>query len=112
MYQQLLNLAGVEAVVHFRDETGEPWEVHGYLSPDDIDRLTRLANDLKLVTQGHADQMALFAHQPGWTPARGWIVHGVHRSVCGVDSMVAVIENSRASLDEVMEGLAQVSFNV
>jgi roadblock/LC7 domain-containing protein len=110
MLKQLLDLKGVEAVAHFREESGEPWQVHGELSDTDARRLTRLAHDFKRMTQGHADQLALFVNQPGWTPANGWIVHGDQRSVCGVASMVAVVNNGEANLTDVMKGLAQEAF--
>ncbi|MFO7809397.1 DUF2173 family protein [Guyparkeria sp.] len=110
MLKQLLNLKGVQAVAHFREESGEPWQVHGELSDTDARRLTRLALDFKRMTQGHADQLALFVNQPGWTPANGWIVHGDQRTVCGMSSMVAVVDNAEANLTEVMKALAQESF--
>ncbi|MFO7582272.1 DUF2173 family protein, partial [Guyparkeria sp.] len=98
------------AVAHFREESGEPWEVHGELSDTDARRLTRLALDFKRMTQGHADQLALFVNEPGWTPANGWIVHGDQRTVCGMSSMVAVVDNAEANLTEVIRALAQESF--
>lgn len=110
MLKQLLELNGVEAVGHFREETGEPWEVHGNLSEVDARRMTRMALDFKRLTQGHADQLALFVNQPGWTPANGWIVHGDQRSACGVSSMVAIVNNAEADLTEVLKALARKSF--
>ena len=110
MLKQLLDLKGVQAVAHFREESGEPWQVHGDLSDEDARRLTRLAVDFKKMMGGHADQLAVFAGQPGWTPANGWIVHGDTRTVCSVDSMVAVVENQEANLNEVMKALAKESF--
>lgn len=110
MLKQLLDIKGVQAVAHFREESGEPWQVHGELSEADANRLTRLAHDFKRMTQGHADQLALFVNQPGWTPANGWIVHGDQRTVCGVASMVAVVDNAEGNLTEVMKGLAREAF--
>lgn len=110
MLKQLLNLDGVETVAHFREETGEPWQTHGILTDEDATRLSRLALDFKRMTQGHADQLALFVNEPGWTPANGWIVHGDSRSVCGVSSMVAVVNNVEANLTEVMQALAKEAF--
>jgi len=110
MLKQLLNLDGVETVAHFREESGDPWQIHGSLGEEDARRMTRLALDFKRMTQGHADQLALFVNEPGWTPANGWIVHGAERSVCGVSSMVALVKNDEANLTEVMRALAKESF--
>ncbi|MBN2873194.1 MAG: DUF2173 family protein [Halothiobacillaceae bacterium] len=110
MLNELLDIKGVLAVAHFREETGDPWQVHGELSETDGRRLSRLALDFKRMTQGYADQLALFVGQPGWTPANGWIVHGDQRTVCGMSSMVAVIQNGEANLTEVMKALADESF--
>ncbi len=110
MLKELLNLDGVETVAHFREETGEPWQVHGGLEGEEARRLTRLALDFKRLTQAHSDQLALFINDPGWTPANGWVVHGAERSVCGVNSMVAVFKNDQANITEVMRALAKESF--
>lgn len=110
MLKQLLDLKGVQAVAHFREETGEPWQVEGQLSGEDARRLTRLAVDFKEMTQGHADQLALFVNQPGWTPPNGWIVHGDTRTVCGVASIVAVVDSQEANLTEVMRAMAREAF--
>jgi len=109
MLNDMMNLKGVEAVAHYREESGEPWQAYGDLDRADVGRLTGLALDFKRMTQGHADQLAMFANQPGWTPANGWIVHGQERSVCGVNSLVAVVSNE-ANLTEVMRALAKESF--
>lgn len=110
MLKQLLDLKGVQAIAHFREESGEPWRVEGELSDQDARRLTRLAVDFKEMMQGHADQLALFVHQPGWTPANGWIIHGDTRTVCGVASFVVVVDSQEANLTEVMKALANEAF--
>lgn len=109
MLKRLMNLSGVEAVAHFR-ETGDLMEAYGDLSEAEKVRLARLALAYKRAIQGHADQLAMFVKDPGWTPANGWIAHGDRRSVCGVSSIVAVVDNEQADLTEVMREMGREIF--
>lgn len=109
MLKRLMDLRGVEAVAHVRED-GELMMAYGNLKDDEMARLARLALAYKRMIMGHSDQLAVFVGQPGWTPANGWIAHGVDRSVCGVSSLVAVVDNDRANLTEVMRALGKEVF--
>jgi roadblock/LC7 domain-containing protein len=108
MIKRLLALDGVSVVCHFRDD-GALVEGYGMLGEEMMQRLAKFAHDYKRMVQGNTDQFSMFTQLPGWTPPGGWIVRGKMASVCSVGNLVCFINNSEASLNEVMKELAEVS---
>ena len=108
MIKRLLALDGVSVVCHFRDD-GALVEGYGILGEEMMERLARFAHDYKRMVQGNTDQFSMFTQLPGWTPPGGWIVRGKMASVCSVGNLVCFVDNSEASLNEVMKELAEVS---
>ena len=108
MIKRLLALDGVSVVCHFRDD-GALVEGYGILGEEMMERLARFAHDYKRMVQGNTDQFSMFTQLPGWTPPGGWIVRGTMASVCSFGNLVCFVDNSEASLNEVMKQLAEVS---
>lgn len=109
MIKQLLAYDGVLAVALFRDD-GAPVEAYSLQDDDDmLQRLIKFAHDYKRLMQGNADQLSMFTGTSGWTPPGGWSVHGPQFSVCCIANLVAVVNNGQASINEVMQGLRELS---
>ena len=108
MIRGILALDGVLAVCQFR-ENGTLVEGYGLLPDAEMVRLARFACDYRRMLQGNADQLSMFTQIRGWTPPRGWIVHGTGKSVCGAGSLVCVFDNAETSLDQVYTELLEVS---
>jgi len=108
MIKQLLALDGVLVVCHFRDD-GALVEGYGMMSEDVMVRLARFAHDYKRMVQGNTDQFSMFTQVSGWAPPGGWIVRGIGATVCSVGSLVCLIDNQAASLNEVMRELTEAS---
>jgi len=58
---------------------------------------------------GNTDLFSLFSQMRGWTPAKGWIVHGANMTVCNVANLVAMVDNREASINEIMAALEDAS---
>ncbi len=108
MIKRLLALDGVLAVCQFRDD-GEFVEGYGLMPEDEMIRLSKFAHDYKRMVQGNTDQLSMFTQMPGWTPPRGWIVHGQEKSVLSIANLVCLIENQGASVSEVMQELDRLA---
>ncbi len=67
MIRRLLALDGVNVVCHFRDD-GYLIEGYGLMSHNDMGRLAQFAHDYRRMTQGNADQLAMFTNMRGRTP--------------------------------------------
>jgi roadblock/LC7 domain-containing protein len=109
MIRSLLAIDGVNVVCHFRDD-GALVEGHGLLDERDMAGLAMFAHDYRRIVQSHADQLSMFSQMRGWTPPKGWIVHGQDVSVCSVGNLVCLVENGAASLSEVMRELAEMQY--
>jgi roadblock/LC7 domain-containing protein len=108
MIKRLLALDGVSVVCHFRDD-GALVEGYGLLGEVMMTRLAKFAHDYKRMVQGNTDQFSMFTQLPGWAPPGGWIVRGERASVCSVGNLVCFIDNSEASLNDVMRELSELS---
>ncbi|CAK0765808.1 DUF2173 family protein [Gammaproteobacteria bacterium] len=108
MIRHILALDGVLAVCQFQDD-GILVEGYGLLPDSEMARLARFACDYRRMLQGNADQLSMFTQIRGWTPPRGWMVHGAGKSVCGAGNMVCVIDNAESSLDQVYAELIDAS---
>lgn len=108
MIKQMLAVDGVMAVSRFRDD-GAFVEGYGLMSEGELVALAHFAHEYKRIVQGNADQLSMFTGIKGWTPPRGWIVHGATLSVCSVANLVCTVENADADLSEVMENLIEAS---
>ena len=107
MIKRLLALDGVNVVCHFRDD-GYLLEGYGLMSHDNMARLARFAHDYRRMTQGTADQLAMFTGMRGWTPPRGWIVRGATQSICGVGNLVCIMDSIGAPLNEILLELSLI----
>ncbi|MDX5334382.1 MAG: DUF2173 family protein [Gammaproteobacteria bacterium] len=107
MIKRMLALDGVQVVVHFRDD-GQFVEGYGGLPEEHMVRLARFAHEYKRLTQGNADQLSMFTQRRGWTPPKGWIVHGQSMSVCSVANLACVIDHT-GNLNEIMKELEEAS---
>ena len=103
MIKRLLALDGVQVVTHFRDD-GQFVEGYGMLPEDQMVRLARFAHDYKRLTQGNADQLSMFTQKRGWTPPKGWVVHGDGMAVCSIGNLACIVDSS-GNLSEVMKEL-------
>jgi len=108
MIRQILALDGVLAVCRFQDD-GLLAEAYGLFPDAEMVRLARFACDYRRMLQANTDQLSMFTQIRGWTPPRGWMVHGAGKSVCGAGNMVCVIDNVEASLDQVYAELMEAS---
>jgi len=108
MIRQILALDGVMAICQFRDD-GLLVESYGLLSDSWMVQLARFACDYRRMLQGNADQLSMFTQIGGWTPPRGWMVHGREKSVCGAGNLVCVVDNAEASLNQVYAELMEAS---
>ena len=108
MIKRLLVVDGVLAICQFRDD-GEFVDGYGLIPQEEMVRLSRFAHDYKRLIQGNTDQLSMFTQMPGWTPPRGWMVHGQGKTVLSVSNLVCLIENNEASLTEVMTELDKLA---
>ncbi len=108
MIRRLLAIDGVNTICHFRDD-GALVEGHGALDEKHMVGLAMFAHDYRRIVQSNADQLSMFSQVNGWTPPSGWIVHGVHGSVCSVGNLVCIVENNSASLTEIMRELDEAA---
>ena len=109
MIRRLLAIDGVNVVCHFRDD-GALVEGHGVLEERSMVGLAMFAHDYRRIVQSHADQLSMFSQVRGWTPPKGWIVHGKGVSLCSVGNLVCLVDNREASLSEVMRELADMQY--
>jgi len=103
MIKRLLALDGVQVVAHFRDD-GQFVEGYGVLPEEHMVRLAKFAHVYKRLTQGNADQLSMFTQKRGWTPPKGWVVHGNGMSVCSVGNLACVVDDT-GNLNEIMKEL-------
>jgi roadblock/LC7 domain-containing protein len=108
MIKQMLALEGVLVICHFRDD-GALVEGYGLLGEEMMAGLAQFAHDYKRMVQGNTDQFSMFTQLPGWAPPGGWVVRGGQTTVCSVGNLVCFIDNSEASLNEVMAELTEAS---
>jgi len=116
MLESMLELTGVIAAAHFKNcVTADLMESHGPLDQATFQNLGRFAYDHMRMTQGMVDVFAMFKPtccSMDWTPLQGWVVHGKTRSVCGWASMVCLIENEKASLNDVLGKLREIAHHM
>jgi len=108
MIKRLLAVDGVLAICQFRDD-GEFVDGYGMIPREEMVRLSRFAHDYKRLVQGNADQLSMFTQMSGWTPPRGWMVHGQEKTVLSISNLVCLTENNEASLSEVMTELDRLA---
>jgi roadblock/LC7 domain-containing protein len=108
MIKRLLAVDGVQVVAKFRDD-GQLVEGYGMLDEKGLEMLVSFAHDYKRITQANADQLSMFTQVFGWTPPSGWIVRGDKMSVCSMANLVCLIDDSEASLNEVLNELKDLS---
>ncbi len=108
MIRNLLAIDGVMVICSFRDD-GAFVEGHGTMDETQMIGLTSFAHDYKRIIQGNSDQLSMFTQMSGWTPPGAWIVRGPEMSVCSVGNLVCVIDNSEASLNELMKELTDIA---
>jgi len=108
MIRNLLALDGVLASCRFQGD-GEISEGVGMLPDSEMERLAKFACDYLSMLHGNLDQLSVFTQMQGWTPPRGWMVHGAENSVCCVGNVVCVVENKETSLNLLYEELVNTS---
>jgi len=101
MIKRLMILDGVVAVAKFRDD-GVLVEGYGMRSEQELVGLASFAHDYKRIVQGNADQLSMFCRVRGFTPPRGWMVHGAEMVVCSTGNLVCLVRASEASVNEIM----------
>lgn len=107
MLKRLLALDGVQVIAKFRDD-GAFVEGYGMLPEQHMIGLAKFAHDYKRMTQGNADQLSMFTQKKGWTPPKGWVVHGANMAVCSVGNLVCIIDPS-GNLNDVMKELGEAA---
>lgn len=108
MIKRLLAIDGVQAICQFRDD-GVLVEGYGLLDETGMQRLAHFAHEYKRMVQANADQLSMFTQIPGWTPPRGWILHGTNSTVCSVGNLVCLVDDHDASLNEIMGELREAA---
>jgi len=108
MIKRLLALDGVLVVCQFRDD-GALVDGYGMMDEAHMAGLAKFAHDYKRMVQGNADQLSMFTQMRGWTPPGGWLVRGPALSVCSVGNLVCVVDHAEASLNEIMQQLAEAA---
>lgn len=114
MLEPMLELPGVVAAAQFKDcVTADLMEAHGALDKSTLQMLARFAYDHKRMTQGMVDVFGMFKPTccaRDWTPQLGWVVRGKTRSICGWAGLVCVIDNDKASLNQVLKKLGEIAY--
>lgn len=108
MIKRLLAVDGVQVVAQFRDD-GQLVEGYGMMDENGLNMLVSFAHDYKRLTQANADQLSMFTQVNGWTPPKGWIVRGAQMTVCSMGNLVCLVDDSEASLNEVLKELDDLS---
>ncbi|MHB1353857.1 MAG: DUF2173 family protein [Thiobacillus sp.] len=106
--KKILVLDGVTTVCRFRDD-GVLMEAEGRLAPDLMARLAKFAQWYRRMVSGNTDLLSLFSQMRGWSPSQGWIVRGAVTTVCSVGNTVCLVDNAEASLNRVMQALAEAA---
>lgn len=106
--KRILVLDGVVAVCRFQDD-GTILEGGGMMPLEMQVRLAQFAQWHRRMVSGNTDLFSLFSQMRGWTPAKGWIVHGVGLTVCNVANLVAMVDNREAAINEIMAALEDAS---
>lgn len=106
--KRILMLDGVTAVCRFRDD-GVVMEAEGLLSAEHMSRLAHFAQWYRRMVSGNTDLLSLFSQMRGWSPSQGWVVQGDSITVCSLGNTVCLLDNARASLNEIMRALAEVA---
>ncbi|AAZ97945.1 putative protein [Thiobacillus denitrificans ATCC 25259] len=106
--KKILVLDGVMTVCRFRDD-GVVMEAEGQLSPELMTRLAKFAQWYRRMVSGNTDLLSLFSQMRGWSPSQGWIVRGAETTVCSVGNTVCLVENADASLNQIMQALAEAA---
>lgn len=108
MLKKLLVIDGVTAVCRFQDD-GSMIDSAGLLPIAMLQRLAQFAHWYRRMISSNTDLLALFSQANGWTPSRGWIVRGHEATVCSVGNLACLVENSEASINEIMQTLEAVA---
>ncbi|MCB1878332.1 MAG: DUF2173 family protein [Chromatiales bacterium] len=108
MIRRALALDGVTVICRFRDD-GMLVEAYGLIAQEQMAGLAKFAYEYKRIVQGNADQLSMFTQVAGWTPPRGWVVHGKAVAVCSVGNLVALINADEGNVSEVMRELDDLS---
>ncbi|MHB1173648.1 MAG: DUF2173 family protein [Sulfuriferula sp.] len=106
--KRILVLDGVIAVCRFQDD-GTILEGEGMIPADMQERMAQFAQWYRRMVSGNTDLFSLFSQMRGWTPAKGWIVHGSSMTVCNVANLVAMVDNREAAINEIMVALTDAS---
>jgi roadblock/LC7 domain-containing protein len=106
--KKILVLDGVIAVCRFQDD-GSIREGEGTMPPEMLQRLAQFAQWYRRMVSGNTDLFSLFSQMRGWTPAKGWIVHGNNITVCNMANLVAIIDNTEANVNQVMRAMEEAS---
>lgn len=116
MLKNILEVPGVIAVVQFKDNAqAELMQFHGALDQASSEQLGRFAYDHKRMMQGMVDVFAMLKPTHGeteWTPLRGWVVRGPTRSVCSWAGLVCLVDNHKASMNDVLKKLEETAFTI
>lgn len=107
----ILNLSQLPGVIAAGEYSyrGDRFSYEGQLT----DELARMASIMcratTMATHMQVDIMKSLGSDCGCAPARGWMVHGERFSVCVVGNIFCFVDNTTASLNELMaQLLAQV----
>ncbi|HAN55887.1 MAG TPA: hypothetical protein DCQ77_06735 [Betaproteobacteria bacterium] len=106
--KKILVMDGVLAVCQFQDD-GSIQQGEGMMPTDMLQRLAQFAQWYRRMVSGNTDLFSLFSQMRGWTPSKGWIVHGKDITVCSVSNLVALVDNAEASVNQVMRALEEAS---
>ena len=106
--KRILVLDGVVAVCRFQDD-GTILEGAGQLPAELQARLAHFAQWYRRMVSGNIDLFSLFSQIRGWTPAKGWVVHGSGMTVCNVANLVALVDNHEARVNEILAALEEAS---
>lgn len=106
--KKMLVLNGVMAVCRFQDD-GSIMEAAGVLPADMTERLAKFAMWYRRMVSGNTDLLSLFSQMPGWSPSKGWVVHGAEVSVCSWANMACMVKNAEGSLQDIMKALEEAA---
>ncbi|HET20185.1 MAG TPA: DUF2173 family protein [Chromatiales bacterium] len=116
MLERMLDVPGVIAVAQYKDMAeADLMQAHGSLDMATMKKLGRFAYDHKRMTQGMVDVFGMFKPTccaRDWTPQLAWVVRGKSRSICGWAGLVCVIDNDKASLNQVLKKLGEIAFMI
>jgi roadblock/LC7 domain-containing protein len=101
LIQELANQTGVLAAGEYAFR-GDRFSYSGKLDEEQARMASIMCRATTMAVHMQVDMMKSLGNDCGCAPARGWVVKGEQFSVCVIGNVFCFLDNSAASLNEVM----------